>query len=81
MTRWYDGLSRDRYTLPADVQAKVRELAATAKTRLDTIRAVHRWVAQDIRYISIALGVFAALINLPVNEKPLVERKPVPSPA
>jgi MFS family permease len=26
--------------------------------------------------ISIALGVFAALINLPVNEKPLAERKP-----
>jgi MFS family permease len=32
-------------------------------------------------YLSMALGVFAALINLPVNEKPLVERKPVPSPA
>ena len=32
-------------------------------------------------YLSIALGVFAALINLPVNEKPLLERKPVPSPA
>jgi MFS family permease len=28
--------------------------------------------------ISIGLGVFAALINLPVNEKPLAERKPVP---
>jgi MFS family permease len=25
---------------------------------------------------SIALGVFAALVNLPVNEKPLVERRP-----
>jgi MFS family permease len=26
---------------------------------------------------SIALGVFAALVNLPVNERPLVERRPV----
>src|SRR5262245_3567790 len=30
---------------------------------------------------SIGLSVFAALINLPVNEKPLAERKAVPSPA
>lgn len=27
---------------------------------------------------SIGLGIFAALVNLPVNEKPLAERKPVP---
>jgi MFS family permease len=32
-------------------------------------------------YTSIGLGIFAALINLPVNEKPLAERKAVPSPA
>lgn len=31
--------------------------------------------------VSIALGVFAALVNLPVNEKPLAERRVVPSPA
>jgi len=30
---------------------------------------------------SIALGVFAAIVNLPVNETPLVERKAVPAPA
>jgi cyanate permease len=26
--------------------------------------------------ISIGLGVFAALVNLPVNEKPIAERRP-----
>jgi hypothetical protein len=26
--------------------------------------------------VSIGLGLFAALVNLPVNEKPLVERRP-----
>ena len=31
--------------------------------------------------ISIALGVFAALVNLPVNEKPLAERRPAPAAA
>jgi hypothetical protein len=30
---------------------------------------------------SIGLSVFAALINLPVNETPLAERKAVASPA
>jgi cyanate permease len=25
---------------------------------------------------SIGLGIFAAIVNLPVNEKPLAERKP-----
>lgn len=32
----------------------------------------------EVLMISIALGVFAALINLPVNEKPIAERKPAP---
>jgi MFS family permease len=32
-------------------------------------------------YTSIGLGIFAALINLPVNEKPLAERKALPSVA
>ncbi|OGA12260.1 MAG: MFS transporter [Betaproteobacteria bacterium RIFCSPHIGHO2_12_FULL_69_13] len=31
--------------------------------------------------ISIGLGVFAALVNIPVNEKPLSERRPIPAPA
>jgi hypothetical protein len=28
-----------------------------ARTRLDSIRAVHKWVAQDIRYVAIDLGI------------------------
>ena len=31
--------------------------------------------------ISIGLGVFAALVNLPVNERPLAERQPAPAAA
>jgi MFS family permease len=30
---------------------------------------------------SIALGIFAAIVNLPVNEQPLVERRPAPAAA
>jgi MFS family permease len=32
-------------------------------------------------YVSMALGVFAAIVNLPVNEKPLAERRALPAAA
>ncbi|CAN5859613.1 hypothetical protein BH23GEM9_BH23GEM9_09410 [soil metagenome] len=57
VARWYDGLSHDRYTLAPDVLDRIREQTAGATTRLDTIRALHRWVAQDIRYVSVSLGL------------------------
>jgi hypothetical protein len=57
IAEWYDGLSADRYTLPPAVQAQLRERVAGAATRLDTLRRVHRWVAQDIRYVSVSLGI------------------------
>ena len=52
---WYAGLARGRYTLPASAAQTLRDTLSKAKTRDDSIRAVHRWVAQDIRYVSIAL--------------------------
>lgn len=57
VTRWYHALAHDRYALPADALAKVRAVTAGARTKQDTIRAVHRWVAQDIRYVSVSLGL------------------------
>jgi Domain of Unknown Function with PDB structure (DUF3857)/Transglutaminase-like superfamily len=56
---WYDGLSRDRYVLAAPVAARIDSIVtrSRARTRQDTIRAVHRWVAQDIRYVSVSLGI------------------------
>jgi transglutaminase-like putative cysteine protease len=55
--RWYAGLARDRYTLDATVKAKLPALLAGARSADDTLRAVQRWVAQDVRYVSIALGL------------------------
>ena len=54
---WYSGLARDRYALTPRAAAIVDSLVAGAVSRVDTIRAIHRWVAQDIRYVSIALGL------------------------
>jgi transglutaminase-like putative cysteine protease len=53
---WYSGLARDRELAPDALRDTVRRLVAHAVTRDDSIRAVHRWVAQDIRYVAIELG-------------------------
>jgi transglutaminase-like putative cysteine protease len=53
---WYAGLAHDRELAPEALRDTVRRLIANAKTRDDSIRAVHRWVAQDIRYVAIELG-------------------------
>jgi len=55
--RWYGGLAADRYALPPDLSAKVRSMVAGATTARDTAAVIQRWVAQDIRYLSIALGI------------------------
>jgi transglutaminase-like putative cysteine protease len=54
---WYAGLSRDRYSVDHAIRQQLRALLKTARTPDDTLRAVQRWVAQDIRYVSIALGL------------------------
>ncbi|MEP6835081.1 MAG: DUF3857 domain-containing protein [Gemmatimonas sp.] len=56
---WYHGLSKDRYALAPDIARRVDSIVAASKarTRLDTIKALHRWVAQDVRYVSVSLGI------------------------
>ncbi len=57
VSHWYADLARDRYKATATLSRTVDSLVAGAKTRDDSIRAVHRWVAQDIRYVGIELGI------------------------
>jgi transglutaminase-like putative cysteine protease len=54
---WYAGLARDRYVVTPDVAAKIAELVKGARSRDDSIKAIHKWVAQDIRYVSLSLGI------------------------
>jgi transglutaminase-like putative cysteine protease len=54
---WYAGLARDRYLVDRPLRDQLKQLLANRRTPEDTIRAVQRWVAQDIRYVSIALGI------------------------
>jgi transglutaminase-like putative cysteine protease len=55
--RWYAGLAKDRYAPTQELRDTVHALVANAKTFDDSLRAIHRWVAQDIRYVSISLGI------------------------
>lgn len=54
---WYASLARDRYAPTPALRDTVHALVANAKTFEDSLRAIHRWVAQDIRYVSISLGI------------------------
>lgn len=55
--RWYARMAKDRYALDSTLRAKLPGLLAGARSTDDTLRAVQRWVAQDVRYVSIALGL------------------------
>ncbi len=55
--KWYAGLARDRYVLTPEVKAKLPGLLAGARSADDTLRAIQRWIAQDIRYVSVSLGI------------------------
>lgn len=57
--QWYHGLSKDRYQLSSTIAKRVDSIVAAsgARTRIDTIKALHRWVAQDVRYVSVSLGI------------------------
>jgi transglutaminase-like putative cysteine protease len=64
---WYAGLSRDRYVLDRTVRDTLRSLLKGVQTPDDTIRTLQRWVAQDIRYVSIALGLGGYQPRLPAE--------------
>ncbi|HEU4641880.1 MAG TPA: DUF3857 domain-containing protein, partial [Gemmatimonadaceae bacterium] len=57
VARWYAALARDRYTVTPEIERKVAEVVRDARTLDDSLRAVHRWVAQDFRYVSLSLGI------------------------
>jgi Domain of Unknown Function with PDB structure (DUF3857)/Transglutaminase-like superfamily len=55
--RWYAGLEHDRLSVESQLRDTVRGVTAHATTLDDSIRAIHRWVAQDVRYVSVSLGI------------------------
>lgn len=52
----YMPIARDAYAVTPSVEEKMAKALTGARSLDDSIRALHKWVAQDIRYVSIALG-------------------------
>ncbi len=54
--KWYAPIARDAYAITPLVEQKIAAAVAGSRNREDSIRAIHKWVAQDIRYVAIELG-------------------------
>jgi transglutaminase-like putative cysteine protease len=57
IARWYARLAKGRYALTPAIEQALTRTVAGSKTLDDSLRAVHRWVAQDFRYVSLSLGI------------------------
>lgn len=65
--QWYAGLARGRYALTREIEARLPAVFAAARTREDSLRAAHRWVAQDFRYVSLSLGIGGFQPRMPAD--------------
>jgi hypothetical protein len=54
--RWYASMAVDRLRPDQRLRDTVRGVVAGAATLADSVHAIHRWVAQDIRYVAVTLG-------------------------
>jgi len=54
---WYAGLARDRYAMSPALERKLASVVAGARSLEDSLKAVHRYVARDVRYVAISLGM------------------------
>jgi transglutaminase-like putative cysteine protease len=54
---WYDGLARERYALDEATVARAEAVVRGATSRADTVRRLHKWIAQEVRYVSVSLGL------------------------
>lgn len=55
--KWYAALAQPHQVIGNQVAAKADSVVRGARTRHDSIEAVHKWVAQDVRYVAIDLGM------------------------
>src|SRR2546428_3022607 len=65
LASWYAGLSAGRYALTPELETQLSDHVKDARTLDDPLRAVHRWVSHDFRYVSLSLGIGGGLAPLP----------------
>jgi hypothetical protein len=54
---WDNRLTAGRRDDSAEIEAKVKELTASAATPLDKMRAITEWMQKEIRYYAVEIGV------------------------
>lgn len=57
VAQWYTRLAEPHSTIDAATAAKLDSVVRGAASRRDTLLALHKWIAQDIRYVSVSLGL------------------------
>ncbi len=67
VARWYAGLAKDRYGMNPALERELSGLVRDARSLEDSLRAVHRWVTQDFRYVSLSLGIGGFQPRLPAS--------------
>src|SRR3989449_355838 len=67
LAHWYAGLTSGRYALNPELETQLAGHLKDAHTLDDSLRAVHRWVSQDFRYVSLSLGIGGYLPRLPAQ--------------
>lgn len=64
---WYLGLARDRFDPPQEAVDAAAGVLTDARTLDDSLRALYRWIAQDVRYVSLSLGIGGYQPRLPLE--------------
>jgi hypothetical protein len=64
---WYAAISRGRFRLTPALVQQLSNIVEGAPTLDDSLRAIHRWVAQDFRYVSLSLGTGGYQPRLPTS--------------
>jgi hypothetical protein len=62
---WYATLATERMHPDSKLRDTIRAIVAKSTSLDDSIRAIHRWVAQDIRYVALELGIGGYQPRLP----------------
>jgi hypothetical protein len=57
MGNWYANLTSGRREPSAEIKQKVTDLTAKASTQLDKMKAIAKFVQEDVRYVAIELGI------------------------
>ncbi|HSJ15913.1 MAG TPA: DUF3857 and transglutaminase domain-containing protein [Longimicrobiales bacterium] len=64
---WYAALAKDRYQPAPLFAARLAELTRDAGSRADSLQSVYNWVAQEVRYVSISLGIGGYQPRMPAD--------------